>query len=238
MRHRLRLVSLAIVLTALIGPAVLVWANTSSKIYLPQVSYSPTPSPTPSPPPMYPILVASSRSYMASTILYVVGEVVNFSTTPAYFVTIDARFYNEAGERVASARGYSFRSQLDAQQRSPFRIGLSPAPAGIVRYELTVSNGPTSAFKLQPVTVVSSAARGTGPVEVYGHVRNDTTSEIRGVSVFVTFYDSSGNVVDVAATGGSIVSLQPGAVAAYSLWSVDENLEYVTYTVTTEGRVP
>ena len=85
---------------------------------------------------------------------------------------------------------------LDVLGRSPF-VFVGPAPAGFDHAVLSVASAPvTSATPFVP-SVIRYRRRARWPVTwtVTGTVRNTTSTTMRSVRVFVTEYDTLGNVI-------------------------------------------
>lgn len=178
--------------------------------------------------------VASSRSYVSSNTRYVVGEVINEGTNPAYFVTIAARFYDANNQLVAVEDTYTDLTETRPGQRNPFKLLLGNTPASVVRYDLQLSYTGTSSLDYEPVTVLSQQVRDNFGVEVFGEVRNDQAREMRSVKVAVTFYDSAGNVVDTDIGFPSSTTLAPGATSTYQIRTFD-TFTYDRFVVQAEG---
>ncbi len=189
------------------------------------------------PPPVASVHVRSERSYVQGLRRYVVGEVLNDSTIPAYDLEVMARFYDASDQLVAVQDAYSELSATRPDQRNPFNLVLWNAPATIAHYQLSLSWRTSTILDYQPITVLSKQIRDNYGVEVFGEVRNDQASEMRSVKVAVTFYDSGGEVVDIDSGYGSVTTLAPGATTAYRVSTFNSSLVFASYEVQAEGYV-
>jgi hypothetical protein len=190
-------------------------------------------------------LRAAHRSIIDGTNYTVVGEVINEGTTTAYDVELEARFFNSANQLVAVARGFSYLGQTGAGKRSPFEILLTNAPAGITRYDVAAYAYQTGVLDYRPATVVSyNPTQAPGVTrEVVGRVRNTQPVALADAYATVTFYDSSGKVVDVAFgyvdnldADGNPQPIAPNTEVTYTA-SNGRSVTYNRYVVQAEGYV-
>lgn len=216
---------------------------TGACAYLPLVQL-PEPSPTPTiapQPTLTPtqapatVHVVSSRSFVQSTIRYVVGEVANGRSSAVYFVNISARFYDATNTLVAVEDGYTTLTMTAPGQKNPFKILLLNAPASIVRYDLSLTYQTSSILDYRSVTILSQQVRDNFGPEVFGELRNDQAREMRSVEVAVTFYDATGQVVDADFGFPAATTLAPNASSTYKVSTFDESLTFMSYTVQAEG---
>lgn len=194
-----------------------------------------TPQPTAIPP--SPTLhVRSSRMYTNSSgTLYVVGEVVNGTTKPAFLVKVIAKFYDGFGTFVATEDTYAYLDRTDPGQLSPFRIILSNPPPGIVRADFTVTASASSFLAYVPATIVSNRTRDNAGQEIFGEVRNDQSRDVKSIQMVATFYDGAGNVYDVDWSYADISPLAPGALSTYKISTFDKHLIGLPYALQAQG---
>ena len=197
----------------------------------------PPPSPTPEPPPLPATLAIRSATgaYRSSSSYYVVGEVANGTSANAYFVQITGRFYNEAGQLVATDDGYTLLTRTRPGMRNPFRVIVFNPPPGITRFELTLSSQTRSGLVYQPVTVLNQQTRDNFGLEVFGELRNDHIKPLRNIQAAATFYDASGDVIDVDTGVSSPADVPIGGISTYSIKTFDDNLAPATILVQAEG---
>ncbi|MCU0491036.1 MAG: FxLYD domain-containing protein [Chloroflexaceae bacterium] len=217
-----------------------------SCIYLPfvtkaeDVPLEPAPSPTVAPTPApSTVFVRSQRDFFVGNSLYIVGEVVNGTSSPVYFVKITARFFNASNQLIAVEDTFAYLTKTEPNQRNPFKMILSNAPRDISRTELTLEWLSTSILEYQAVTVLNQATRDNFGVEVFGEVRNDQSFQFSNVEVVVTFYDAGGGVIDTDFGFASSTILAPGATSIYSIKTFERELNFASYVVQAQGyRTP
>lgn len=152
--------------------------------------------------------------------LYVMGEVVNPSSSCIAVTGMNATFYSSAGGVVGSNFGYPLYAVLAPGEQSPFTIRFENATS-VASYTLDFSWVPcgSSSFFYQPTQVfsytVNDPAKG---FLVIGAIRNDEPFTVRDLSVIVTIYDTTGDVIWVEPYLTSPLStLQPGQVLEYQI---------------------
>jgi hypothetical protein len=157
----------------------------------------------------------------------IIGEVVNPTSAPVYFVQLTLRMLDASGRLVAVADGYA---TLDD-------IYLGNPPATAAAYTVAVTGQqPSSFLNYRDAVFVSTQTRDNFGLELFGEVRNPEAAELRSVEVMATFYDAAGNVVDIEGGYVSPVNLAAGATGTYSLKTF-ANYGYASYTVQAQGYV-
>jgi hypothetical protein len=177
-----------------------------------------------------------SYNYDAQGYRYIVGEAINDSSFSAYYLSVEARFFNSANQLVAVAGGYGLLDQTQPGKRTPFSVFLENPPTGIARYELVVSGSPDAPVQYRSLNVLSKQVRNNGGIEAYGEVRNDTSVELHYPNVAATFYDSTGKVVEVGWGSGDAGVLAPGARTSYTAPTFN-TFTYSSSVVQAEGHV-
>ncbi|MCW5853009.1 MAG: FxLYD domain-containing protein, partial [Anaerolineae bacterium] len=199
-----------------------------------------TPTSTGTPQPLSGVHVRSYNLIYTSSgfALYLAGEVVNDLFIPVYFVRLNLKFLNAAGQEVASEFTYATLTRINPGQRVPFVEILLNPPGDITRVTFEVEYMTDAFLDYQPLTIVSQAKR-EGPgdgFELYGTVRNDQTRELDSVELAATLYDETGNVVDAWFGFPSSITLAPGATATYSIYfSPDRRRPFSTFTIQGQG---
>lgn len=194
------------------------------------------------PAPAFSLRVSSAPPISNGTNRISVGEVINESTTTAYDIELEARFYDSNNQLVAVARSFSLLGLTGPAQRTPFEIVLPNAPIGVTRTEISAYGFGTGMRAYQPITVVSrsDAPAADGTAQVTGRVRNPNTSTLSQTYVAVTYYNSNGKVVDVAFgyanvnNQGTPQPLAAGAETDYLAFN-ERSITYATYSVQGEG---
>lgn len=184
------------------------------------------------------VFVKSSKSIAkSSSFLYVVGEIVNGFDHAVYSVSIQAAFYDNNNQLVATESGYTMLMMTAAHGVNPFRIILSNPPASIVRYELVATNGGNSFLDYRPITVLSQAVRDNFGAEAFGQIRNENSRLVRSPAVAVTFYDANGKVVYADYSYADGGDLSTGQTATYSIKTFQQ-IGYASYQVQAQSYFP
>jgi hypothetical protein len=168
--------------------------------------------------------------------LNLVGEVLNPTAAPRFFVELTARFFNADGVLIAEESSNVDLPRLGPGARGPFLIYLANPPVELASYTIAVSDGRESTtLEYRDAEVLSTATRDNFGLEVYGELRNPASRELRGVTVAATFYDAAGNVVEVEDGFSSPLNIGPGATASYALPTFERNLSYTRIQVQAQG---
>lgn len=239
MRYRV-LVSVSIVLLLSVLHVVAAQEPLDCTIHqcarLPLILYPEQPTLTPTQPPAA-LAVLSSRGYMRGTTYYIVGELLNGTNKPAYFVKVTATLYDAANQLIATDATYGYLTKTNTGQRNPFKIFVLNAPTNIDHYKLTLSSNSSSSLDYRPVTILSQFVRDNFGPEVFGELRNDEIKELKSIRVVATFYDAQGAVVMVDIGYPSVTTLAPGATSPYKVSTLEKDLVYSTFVVQAEGYV-
>lgn len=192
------------------------------------------PSPTPTPMPAT-VFLGSHHSYRAGSAFIVVGEAINGGSSPVFGVTIIATFHDAGGNLVGASESAALLPQTLPTQANPFKLQLLNAPANIDRYEVTLRWDEITINSFDRATIVREEISTNNGIEITGEIRNDHRSDLRNLVVVATFYDESGNVVDVVPGQTSVASLSPGDTATFSVQA--QSIAYATYLVQIEGML-
>jgi hypothetical protein len=202
-----------------------------------------TPTPT-SPPKIYlpvalvpsPYIVSSSGVVLASGTVEVVGEVTNPGSSAVCFARVAVRFYDAANQLVATEDGSTYLTATLPGDRNPFKVTLSSAPATIKYYRPSLSwSNCYSTYRA--LTVLSQNLRNRPDPEVFGEIRNDTSSTVKNIDVGVTYYDTNGVVVYTDWDWPTPSELSPGATAIYSARTFVTGISFASFTVRAQGYV-
>jgi hypothetical protein len=192
----------------------------------------PAPPPTPLPATVF---ARNHRVYYEGETLYLVGEAVNGAPYPVFDVKVIATFYDAGGQLVGAQETLAALPATVPTQANPFKLALANAPAGVDRYELSLTWNDITLHTYDRVTVVSESTRTDHGVEVYGELRNDHMSEIRDIRLVVSFYDGAGAVVDLYQGSPASSSLPPGATTPYIISTGKTEIPHVSFLVQTQG---
>lgn len=168
--------------------------------------------------------------------LNLVGEVLNPTASPVFFVELTARFFNASGQQIAEEDTTVDLPRIGPGGRSPFLIYLNNPPASLASYTITVSDSRSStSLDYRDADVLSVATRDNFGLEVYGELRNPYFRELRGVTVAVTFYDLAGNVVAVEDGFSKPLNIWPRARANYTIPTFERDLLFARMQVQAQG---
>lgn len=217
MPHPRRLLIALLTVAVLLGVAQLVRAQTGRRVYLPSLSVPPG------------VVVLSSKIVTVPGVsFYLVGEVQNQATEPAYNVRLATNFLVYPSNVPAVAAGAALLSYVAPGQTMPFEIDLSGR--NTLDYTVRVTSWETtSTAAIQVLTVVRQELRkGVFDNGVLVELRNDGQQSVRNVRIAVTFYGASGSVEDVTvATAPDTFS--PGQVRSYRVNVIDDStIEFAT----------
>jgi hypothetical protein len=155
----------------------------------------------------------------------VAGEVENFGSTPQKF-NLTAIFYDSSGAILGTS--YLSDSLPDApacylhvllpNQKSPFLLWFSRFDQqGIFRivdhYELVLTTSLAGSYHPGLVIVLSSSHEAGGSLFIEGSIQNVGSATTDGLSVYVTYYNTNGDVLAVSAEGTS--GLAPNEIAPF-----------------------
>jgi hypothetical protein len=182
------------------------------------------------------VFLGSHRSYREDGVLYVVGEVINGSTTPVFGVTVIATFHDTGGNLVGATESAAFLPQTQTTQANPFKLQLSNAPSNIASYELTLRWDEISVADFDRATIIKEEVKQENGIEILGEIRNDHRSDLQNLVVVATFYDESGAVLDVIRGRASIDTLPPAGTATFSI-QTRQAIRFDSYLVQIEGML-
>lgn len=182
------------------------------------------------------VRVKSSQSYVIGTTRYVVGEVINDSSTNAlYLVTATASFADSSGQPITTkeTKDYVYPREVAPGYRSAFKLALDSAPTTIATQKLTLGQDTTAVNTFRKIEVRSKSITINGETKVTGEIYNDQVGKVQQVKVIATFYDASGNVIDTGLT--TLDTLNVGQVASYTISDFRSGLTPSSYDVQADG---
>lgn len=194
---------------------------TPTETPVPTPTFTPSPTSTASPTSLPTgVIVLSSTAfqpYSGSTSLYIVGEVLNRTTTNVEWIRIYATLRDSIGNVVGSDYTYSDIDTLTPGMKSPFFLLFSNPPAWST-YELHVSYDTTS-DQPYPLEILNQTSYfgSDGSFHVTGEIRNQYVEERTFIKAYVTMYDNNGNVIGTEYTYTNPEDLIPGATASFEV---------------------
>jgi hypothetical protein len=171
------------------------------------------------------VVVLSSRSFIESSRLRVVGEVLNAGSEVRQSIRLRILFYDEADAFLGDAATRVRIDQVPPGGRAMFlwyETDQDSAPPGVDHVRVSVDDlAPATADQAVADLVVvpnpTAVEFGGGVFE--GVVRNASTFTMKDHRVTVTLYDSRGRVLNAGATRARAISggLLPGAEVGYRI---------------------
>ncbi len=186
--------------------------STSTTTPTPTITLTPTITVTPTPGTVF---IRKDRSYTSGSYTYVIGEVVNNTTSTIYSVIADAIFRKTDGSLAGTGTGYIYMTALFPGEVAPFKIFAQPA-TGWSNYSLSLSWSNTNYYTYVHIPVTEHTGYQSGSSYlVSGIVYNNTQQTLSYLNVATTLYGYSGEIVDVQSWWRSL-TLAPSASAAFS----------------------
>jgi hypothetical protein len=168
--------------------------------------------------------------------LVVVGEAINGSQFPVYGVTVIATFHDASGNLVGATEAATFLPQTVPTQKNPFKLQLFNAPANVDNYQLALRWNEISVVSYGRATIITETVSLENGVEITGEIRNDQRSDLQNLVVVATFYDESGDVINVIPGRTSVATLPPNGTTTYSV-QARQLRSYTSYLVQVEGTL-
>ena len=186
-------------------------------------------------------ILTSHTSFITSIGYFsIVGEVHNVGDQAANYVKVTATFYNVGNEVISTSLNYIALDVLLPDKKSPFRITFVDITrsALVDHYSLNVEFIPTDSIPEQLEITSHNSSIVAGILEILGEIENTGDSTATYVTVFVTCYDESGNVVEVG--GGGYTNPVDIGVNQKGSFEIDVNHENTdlinSYILTTESE--
>jgi len=157
----------------------------------------------------------------------VVGEVENLGSETQKF-NLTATFYDASGTILGAS--YLTDSLPDgpacylhvllSSQKSPFLVWFSRFDVQgnfrvVDHYDLALTASPADTYYPSLMIVSNSSHEADSTLYVEGNVKNIGSTSMEGLSVYVTYYKESGDVLAVSAEGGR--GLTPGETGPFSV---------------------
>lgn len=204
--------------------------NSTCIIYLPLILKTPSTNK---------VVVLSSNTfvpYQGSSSLYLIGEVLNDTSSNVEFVKINGILRNNAGQIVDGSYSYSYIDKLTPGMVSPFLIIFYSPPAW-ESYELTVTWSTTdqSPYALEIINP-EAYFDSYDAYHVRGIVRNQYPVPRTFVKVFLTMYDNNNQVIGAEYNYTNPTTLEAGQEVPFDIeayfWKYKPDRSKVTrYTI-------
>lgn len=147
----------------------------------------------------------------------VAGEVVNQGTSNVDFVQITVTFFDAKNNVLYTETTFTMMNILTPNQKSPFVALSTKSNLGADHYSVVVSDASYTTTGPANLTVQGTTSNidQIGYYHVVGQVTNAGTTTSSFTQLVVTFYDSSGKVIDAATTFSSPTDLQAGETGSF-----------------------
>ena len=190
------------------------------------------------------VSIVSSNGFFdpSSAHYHILGEVQNSGDTALEDVKISATFYASNGTVIGTSFSMSWVEVLLVGRKSPFKITLlEPTPLEVDQYSLNVTYVPTTPPPMGLEILWHSSqineTLGTRYLHIVGEVKNIGSEPTWHIHVMATYYDETGNIVDVANSIHHARSqLDAGQKAQFRVATLGEKIETVaSYELTVES---
>jgi uncharacterized protein YceK len=172
--------------------------------------------------------VLSSQGYAMNDGFYIVGELLNNTSTPMGNINILATYYYQRAGKpvvVGTQNGSTMLSVIPANSKSPFVIGpfqMTTNKAGPVTWYDLHETSQVSTLPRQDLVVQPTAnSYSTGSwLYVRGEIQNKGTTDAKFVKAVITLYNQDGTII--------------GAISTYTNPSTIPGGGYAPFTASTE----
>ncbi|MDE0078348.1 MAG: hypothetical protein OXO50_12575 [Caldilineaceae bacterium] len=205
----------------------------------------PTPTPTPSPtatptstPVPATVFVRSHSTYPSGSGLALVGEVVNGGAYEVFGVRVHAEFFNSSGELIADAEAMAVFGRLEVERPAPFLMLAEVDPSAVQSYEIGVSYDDFSIIEFRDLEVSAVAVvERDGRTAIVGRLHNRHETALTSVVVAATFFDDTGEVVDVVELTMFGETITPGADLLFEIPLQDLGRAFTNLRVQAQGQL-
>lgn len=175
--------------------------------------------------------------------LWCLGEVVNTANADLTNVQVRVTLFNENGEIAAEVDAFAAVELIPPGERSPFSILFTSPPASWTSPQVMIIRAETAgelADTYVPITLAQVEGQTVDPqFQVNGTVQNASGERTaQRVMVYVTTYDSQGNVTGIREVRVEMEEpLAPGGTAPFSLLFAYHGDPPTDYHVFAQGHV-
>ena len=203
----------------------------------PTPTSSPTATPTSTPVPAT-VFVRSHSTYPSGSGLALVGEVVNGGAYEVFGVRVHAEFFSSSGELVADSEAMAVFGKLDVERPAPFLMLVDVDPSAVQSYGLSVSYDDFSIIEFRDVEVSAvTVVERDGRTAIVGRLHNRHETALTSVVVAATFFDDTGEVVDVVELSMFGETITPGAELPFEIPLQDVGRAFTNLRVQAQGQL-
>ncbi len=203
----------------------------------PTPTSSPTATPTSTPVPAS-VFVRSHSTYPSGSGLALVGEVVNGGAYEVFGIRVHAEFFSSSGELIADSEAMAVFGKLDVERPAPFLMLVDIDPSAVQSYGLSVSYDDFSIIEFRDVEVSSvTVVERDGRTAIVGRLHNRHETALTSVMVAATFFDDTGEVVDVVELSMFGETITPGAELPFEIPLQDVGRAFTNLRVQAQGQL-
>jgi hypothetical protein len=168
--------------------------------------------------------VLSSQGYAMNDGFYIVGELLNNTSTPMGDIKITATYYYQRAGKpvvVGTKDGSTLLDVIPSEGKAPFVIGpfmLVVNNAGPVTWYDLHEEGQAAALPRQDQVVQTTANSYSAGSWLYvrGEIQNKGTTDAKFVKVIITLYDPNDKIVDAISTYTNPNIISAGGYAPFT----------------------
>ena len=186
--------------------------------------------------------VISSQGYAANNGFYIVGELLNNSSTPMGNIKITATYYYQRKGKpvvIGTMDGSTILNVIPANGKAPFVIGpflLTSNKTGPVTWYDLQEEGQTAALPRQDLTLHNSNSYSTGSwLYVRGEIQNTGNTDAKLVKAVITLYNQHGVIVGAMSTYTNPNAIPAGGSAPFTV-STEYWPNFDHFTVQIQGQ--
>ena len=203
----------------------------------PTPTSSPTATPTGTPVPAS-VFVRSHSTYPSGSGLALVGEVVNGGAYEVFGIRVHAEFFSSSGELIADSEAMAVFGKLDVERPAPFLMLVDVDPSAVQSYGLSVSYDDFSIIEFRDVEVSAvTVVERDGRTAIVGRLHNRHETALTSVVVAATFFDDTGEVVDVVELSMFGETITPGAELPFEIPLQDVGRAFTNLRVQAQGQL-
>jgi hypothetical protein len=151
--------------------------------------------------------------------LHVIGELKNETLGNVKQIVINVSLIDTQGSIITTKSNFACLSLLEPQQISPFEVIFQEILDEIPNYQMELSWQVTNDLPKAKMHIrqISSQLDEDGYYWATGEIQNDSSQNLDLITIFGSFYDSTGMIVAVASTFPDILPLPSKAVASFTI---------------------
>ena len=163
---------------------------------------------------------------------------VNGGAYEVFGVRVHAEFFSSSGELIADSEAMAVFGKLDVERPAPFLMLVDADPSAVQSYELSVSYDDFSIIEFRDLEVSAVAVvERDGRTAIVGRLHNRHETALTSVVVAATFFDDTGEVVDVVELSMFGETITPGADLLFEIPLQDLGRAFTNLRVQAQGQL-